>query len=116
MLAPPTLDRLNAMGLSGIARAFDELTANAEVEQLSHVEWLSLLLDREWSWRYDRNLAARLRFAKLRHQTIPEDVDYRSARTRSAPVPPPRQSGDLRAIRRRKELARLCARLQGLSR
>lgn len=80
MLAHPTLERLNTMGLTGMARAFDELTANSEAEQLSHVEWLGLLLDREWSWRYDRKLTARLRFAKLRHQAVPEDVDYRSER------------------------------------
>ena len=80
MLAHPTLDRLNAMGFTGMARAFDELAANAEAEQLSHIEWLGLLLDREWSFRHDRKLAARLRFAKLRHQAAPEDVDYRSNR------------------------------------
>ncbi|OBP68172.1 IS21-like element helper ATPase IstB [Mesorhizobium loti] len=80
MLAHPTLDRLHAMGLAGMARAFDELAANAEAEQLSHAEWLGLLLDREWNSRYDRKLAARLRFAKLRHQAAPEDVDYRSER------------------------------------
>lgn len=80
MLAHPTLDRLNEMGFTGMAKAFDELAANAEAEHLSHAEWLGLLLDREWSWRYDRKLAARLRFAKLRHQAVPEDVDYRSER------------------------------------
>lgn len=80
MLAHPTLDRLNAMGLTGMAKAFDELAANAEAEPLSHAEWLGLLLEREWSWRHDRKLAARLRFAKLRHQAAPEDVDYRSER------------------------------------
>lgn len=80
MLTHPTLDRLNAMGLTGMARAFDELAANGEAEQLSHAEWLGLLIDREWSSRYDRKLAARLLFAKLRHQAAPEDVDYRSER------------------------------------
>jgi DNA replication protein DnaC len=80
MLTHPTLDRLNAMGLTGMAKALDELTANGEAEQLSHAEWLGLLIDREWSSRYDRKLAARLRFAKLRHQATPEDVDYRSER------------------------------------
>ncbi|MEC5293892.1 MULTISPECIES: IS21-like element helper ATPase IstB, partial [unclassified Aurantimonas] len=57
-----------------------ELAANAEAERLTHFEWLGLLLEREWSWRHDRKLAARLRFAKLRHQAAPEDVDYRSER------------------------------------
>lgn len=80
MLAHPTLDRLNAMGLAGMARAFDDLAANAEADGLTHPEWLGLLLDREWGLRHDRKLAARLRFAKLRHQAAPEDIDYRSPR------------------------------------
>ena len=80
MLPHPTLDRLNTMGLAGMARAYGELAANAEAERLTHPEWLALLLDREWSFRHDRKLAARLRFAKLRHQATPEDIDYRSTR------------------------------------
>ena len=80
MLQHPTLDRLDAMGFAGMAKAFAELAANAEAERLTHPEWLALLLDREWSFRHDRKLAARLRFAKLRHQAAPEDVDYRSSR------------------------------------
>ena len=80
MLQHPTLDRLDAMGFAGMAKAFAELAANAEAERLTHSEWLALLLDREWSFRHDRKLAARLRFAKLRHQAAPEDIDYRSSR------------------------------------
>ena len=75
MLQHPTLDRLNTMGLAGMAKAYGELAANAEADRLTHPEWLALLLDREWSFRHDRKLAARLRFAKLRHQASPEDVD-----------------------------------------
>jgi DNA replication protein DnaC len=80
VLQHPTLDRLDAMGLAGMAKAFAELAANTEAEHLTHAEWLALLLDREWSFRHDRKLAARLRFAKLRHLAAPEDVDYRSSR------------------------------------
>jgi DNA replication protein DnaC len=61
MLAHPTLDKLNDMGLTGMAKAFNELLTNGESEQLSHAEWLGLLLEREWSSRHDRKLAARLR-------------------------------------------------------
>ncbi len=80
MLSHPTLDRLDSLGLAGMAKAFGELSANPEAERLTHAEWLALLLDREWSQRHDRKLAARLRFAKLRHPATPEDVDYRSDR------------------------------------
>jgi DNA replication protein DnaC len=39
-----------------------------------------LLLDQEASYRRDRRLHARLRYARLRHQAAVEDVDYRAVR------------------------------------
>ena len=39
-----------------------------------------LLLDREATERYDRRLRARLRYARLRHQAVVEDVNYRAPR------------------------------------
>jgi IstB-like ATP binding protein len=39
-----------------------------------------LLLDRELTHRRDKRLAARLRYARLRHQASVEDVDYRAPR------------------------------------
>src|SRR5438552_13475411 len=63
-----------------MARAFAELEANPQSAELSHAEWLGLLLDREATERYERRLRARLRYARLRHQAPVEDVDYRAAR------------------------------------
>jgi len=63
-----------------MAKALANPAATAKPQHLSHAEWLGLLLEREWSSRYDHKLAARLSFAKLRHQATPEDVDYRSER------------------------------------
>jgi DNA replication protein DnaC len=60
-------------------RACIELQAS-DNEDLSHLEWLGLLLDREISYRRDRRLAMRLRYAKLRYQACIEDVDYRAPR------------------------------------
>ena len=54
--------------------------ANPSHAELSHAEWLGLLLDRETTERHDRRLRARLRHARLRHQAVVEDVDYRAAR------------------------------------
>ena len=79
MLTHPTLDQLNQLGLLGMAAAFGELV-DADVAGLSHAEWLALLLEREMSYRHDRRLAARLRYAKLRHHAAVEDVDYRAIR------------------------------------
>jgi len=80
LLTHPTLDQLHALGLSGMARAFQELAAASEADGLSHPEWLGLLLDREISVRQDKRLAARLRVAQLRQQACVEDIDYRSPR------------------------------------
>ena len=72
MLTHPTLDQLQQLGLAGMARAFTELEANPSSAELSHTEWLALLLDREATERYDRRLRARLRYARLRHQAVVE--------------------------------------------
>jgi DNA replication protein DnaC len=80
MLNHPTLDRLHEMGLFGMAKAFADLGSSDSADGLTHGEWLALLLDREWTYRYDRKLASRLRYARLRHQATVEDVDYRAAR------------------------------------
>jgi DNA replication protein DnaC len=80
VLTHPTLDQLQQLGLAGMARAFTELEANPSSAELSHAEWLALLLDREATERHDRRLRARLRYARLRHQAVVEDVDYRVPR------------------------------------
>jgi len=81
MLTHPTLDQLNLLGLSGMAKAFAEIEAMGEAASMTHAEWLGLLLDREVTYRDDKKLARRLRYARLRHQAAVEDVDYRSPRS-----------------------------------
>jgi transposase/DNA replication protein DnaC len=81
LLTHPTLDLLHQLGLAGMAKAFSEIEASGEAATLTHPEWLALLLDQEASYRRDRRLHARLRYARLRHQAAVEDVDYRAARS-----------------------------------
>ena len=80
MLKHPTLTQLHALGLHGMAKAFDELAANGQADGLDRLEWLTLLLDREASLRQDKRFTSRLRAARLRQQAAVEDVDYRSPR------------------------------------
>src|SRR5580658_2415237 len=64
VLTHPTLDQMHQLGLAGMARAFTELEANPQSADLSHAEWLGLLLDREATDRYERRLrAARIVFS-----------------------------------------------------
>ena len=80
MLTHPTLDQLHRLGLFGMAKAFGEAASSGEAAALTHPEWLGLLLDREMTYRHDKKLTARLRYAHLRQQAAVEDVDYRAAR------------------------------------
>jgi DNA replication protein DnaC len=75
VLTHPTIDQLQQLGLAGMAKAFLELEASPSHAELTHAEWLGILLDRETTERHDRRLRARLRYARLRHQAVVEDVD-----------------------------------------
>lgn len=81
MLTHPTLDQLRALRLDGMAQAFIELEAQEAARDLTHAEWLALMLDREATNRNTRRFQIRLRAARLRHsQAVIEDVDYRIPR------------------------------------
>jgi DNA replication protein DnaC len=81
MLTHPTLDQLRALKLDGMVQAFIQLEAQEETHNLSHAEWLALLLDCEAADRGTRRFHTRLRAARLRHsQATVEDVDYRTPR------------------------------------
>ena len=61
MLNHPTLDKLNTLKFTGMAKALSEQMALPEIEQLSFEERLGLLADREMTVRDDRRLKTRLR-------------------------------------------------------
>lgn len=80
MLSHPTLDRLHALQLRGMARAFEEQMQMPECAELTFAERLGLLVDREAADRESRRLARRLKDAKLRQEAAIEDLDFRIPR------------------------------------
>jgi DNA replication protein DnaC len=81
MLTHPTLDQLRALKLDGMAEAFLDLEQQDAARDLTHAEWLALLLDREIADRTTKRTQIRLRAARLRHsQASVEDVNYRAQR------------------------------------
>ncbi len=80
MLTHPTLERLRAIRLHGMADAYAEQTGHPEVESMTFDERLGLLVDREASDRESRRLTNRLRRARLRDIASIEDIDYAAAR------------------------------------
>jgi DNA replication protein DnaC len=80
MLTEPTIDKLIAMRLRGMAEAFRQQQESADMQHLSFEERLGLLIDRQWNWRENRALERRLRNGRLQGPACIEDIDYRTSR------------------------------------
>ena len=80
MLTQPTVEKLCAMRLKGMAEAFRQQQESADCQQLSFEERLGLLIDRQWTWRENHALERRLRNGRLQGPACIEDIDYRAAR------------------------------------
>lgn len=80
MLIQPTVDKLVAMRLRGMAEAFRQQQESADLQRLSFEERLGLLVDRQWDWRENRALDRRLRNGRLQGPASIEDIDYRTPR------------------------------------
>jgi DNA replication protein DnaC len=80
MLITPTIDKLQAMALGGMARALAEQLESPTYAELSFEERLGLLVDREAQDRENRRLARHLKAAKLRSDAVIEDLDLRAPR------------------------------------
>ncbi|MFZ5798371.1 MAG: IS21-like element helper ATPase IstB [Thermodesulfobacteriota bacterium] len=80
MLTHPTLDKLEALRLAGMAKALKEQWQMPDIGELVFEERLGLLVDRESALRENRRMQTRLRQAKLRQNACIEDIDFRHAR------------------------------------
>ena len=80
MLLNPTLDKLQALKLTGMSEALDEQLRSQDIDQLSFDDRLGLMVDREVTVRHNRRLKTRLKKARLRQNACMEDIDYRHPR------------------------------------
>ncbi len=80
MLINPTLEKLQALKLTGMLEALDEQLSSPDINQLSFEERLGLMIDREMTTRDNRRLKSRLKKARLRQNACMEDIDYRHPR------------------------------------
>ena len=124
MLAHPTHERLIALGLPGMAKAFEDQRRSPDIAALSFEERIGLMVDREAAERDTKRSvhAPQVRRAaaeRRRRGRRPANP----ARHRPRPVPkarrrrldrPRRRAFDHGADRRRQKLDRLRARPQGL--
>lgn len=80
MLTHPLYEKLTRLRLIGMLLVLKEFMNAPEADALSFEERLGLMVDREITDRENRQMATKLRKAKLRQQACVEDVDFRYRR------------------------------------
>jgi len=80
MLFHPTLDKLRALKLEGMAAALEDQITLPDCASLSFEERLGLMVDRESTRRQNSQVRLRVGRAQLRQQACLEDMDFRAAR------------------------------------
>lgn len=80
MLLQPTLDKLMALRLSGMADQLREQQGQPHYQELSFEERLGLLVDQEWTVRRERKLRRQVKAARFRETAVLEDLDLAAAR------------------------------------
>ena len=77
MLHEQTLQTLNELKLFGMAKGFADKAHQTQMSELSHAEFVGLLVQDEKTYRENRRLRRLLTKAKFKHQASLEDVNYR---------------------------------------
>jgi DNA replication protein DnaC len=80
MLLHPTLEKLNAMRFTGMAKALEQQMNMDGLDDMGFEDRLGLLIDHEIAVRETRRLKTRLSKAKLRQDGAIEDIDFRHPR------------------------------------
>jgi len=75
VLNEQTIATLNAMKLFGMARGFEQRLNSPQHAELSHAEFVGLLVQDEKTYRDNQRLKRLLRNARLRQPACLEDID-----------------------------------------
>ena len=86
MLSEQTLSTLNALKLFGMARSFSERLSHIKAAELSHEEFVGLLVQDEKTYRENLRLKRLLKNAKLKQPAALEDIDYKHPRGLNKPI------------------------------
>jgi DNA replication protein DnaC len=86
MLMEQTMEKLNAMKLFGMAKAFREWHQAPKKQALSPEDFVGILADAEWVYRESRKLQLRLAAARFKMSACIEDIDFAHPRGLSKSV------------------------------
>jgi len=71
-----SLSRMNQLKLYGMQRAFESLIETRTYQQLTHDEYINMLVQAEWEDRENRRIQRSLRQARFRHHASVEEIDF----------------------------------------
>jgi len=80
MLTQPTVEKLNSMKLTAMAKAFADQMQCPDITQLTFEERFGLIVDHQVTDLENRRMQSRLRKAKLRLPASLEDLDFKQGR------------------------------------
>ena len=80
MLTQPTIEKLNAMKLTAMAKAFADQMQCPDITQLTFEERFGLIVDHQMTDLDNRRMQNRLKKAKLRLPASLEDLDFKQGR------------------------------------
>ena len=80
MLTQPTIEKLNSMKLTAMARAFADQMQCPDMAQLCFEERFGLIVDYQMTDLENRRMQNRLKAARLRLSASIEDLDFRQGR------------------------------------
>ncbi len=80
MMHHPTLEKLQQLKLIGMLNALQEQERIPDIRSMPFEERLGLMVDREMTERDNRRMQTRLRTAKLKQNSVLEDIDFKTAR------------------------------------
>jgi DNA replication protein DnaC len=80
MLTQPTIEKLNSMKLTAMARAFADQMQCPDITQLTFEERFGLIVDYQMTDLENRRMQNRLKNAKLRLSASLEDLDFKQGR------------------------------------
>jgi DNA replication protein DnaC len=80
MLTQPTIEKLNSMKLTAMAKAFADQMQCPDITQLTFEERFGLIVDHQITDLENRRMQSRLKKAKLRLPASLEDLDFKQGR------------------------------------
>lgn len=86
MIDEQTIAKMQSLQLFGMAKGFHDRLRQSEHSELTHGEFVGLLIDDEKVYRENRKMTRLLKEAKLRQQASLEEIDYAHPRGLSKQV------------------------------